>query len=116
MNNAGYMICASAKSSRYVCANCRARIEVSPYGQARIKQFNDEGKTMLLLCNPCGNEALAAVNKRVQTEPQHQATLEILHGALEAIADRDPELAKQIFRADAATRAAEAKKAVKETP
>jgi hypothetical protein len=105
----GFMICKKAKSSRYACELCRQRIEVSGFGQVRMREMEQAGKRMALLCNECGGKAVETITQAA-AKPEHPgATLEILPDALEQIADRDPQLAKELFRKDAETREREAK-------
>lgn len=72
--------------------------------------MEETGKRMALLCNECGGLAAQTITEHISANPGHPgAQIEILPDALDQIADRDPQLAKELFRKDAETRERNAK-------
>lgn len=110
-NDPGIMVCARAHpgdTPLLNCGQCEAGLKISGFGLTRLLEFRyTTGRDMTILCNACGKLAMDAIQSRMRENPAFGASMEILPNALEAIADTDPELAKQLFRRDAETRDAE---------
>ena len=106
MSLAGYIICRKVASSPYACVCCRQRVAITTDGKIRLLEYHAKGQELAILCNACG----AQMTDKLTADPNgHGIDLEILPHALKEIADRAPELAKELFRKEAKQRAEEAK-------